>query len=225
MALDTRFVFTRLWDRWTIQTNRFWQENLRKYLSWKPYLSPRNVLEERASLILSNFIFLKNSKKVPILLLASIGKSKKWVLRGKTIVKDFVQKVLPQQGISALLRYETKPGEQAQVYIEHRHFNSYPVSSECFWVLWESYTGDSSMITWNRLLSKEPLNHQILNGTHSLRISSNALVLFPGCAGLTGLTQKSELKSRFTIKGFFPWKKVYISLRGCLKIQTISTFG
>ena len=34
---------------------------------------------------------------------------------GKTIVKDFVQKVRPEQGIPAVLRYETKPGVQAQV--------------------------------------------------------------------------------------------------------------
>jgi transposase len=34
---------------------------------------------------------------------------------GKTIVKDFVQKVRPEQGIPAVFRYETKPGVQAQV--------------------------------------------------------------------------------------------------------------
>ena len=34
---------------------------------------------------------------------------------GKTIVKDFVQKVRPEQGIPAVFRYETKPGIQAQV--------------------------------------------------------------------------------------------------------------
>ena len=34
---------------------------------------------------------------------------------GKTIVKDFIQKVRPEKGIPAVLRYETKPGVQAQV--------------------------------------------------------------------------------------------------------------
>lgn len=34
---------------------------------------------------------------------------------GGTIVKDFVRKVKPQQGVPAVLRYETKPGVQAQV--------------------------------------------------------------------------------------------------------------
>ncbi|PAV12819.1 integrase, partial [Methanosarcina spelaei] len=34
---------------------------------------------------------------------------------GKTIVKDFVQKVRPEQETPAILRYETKPGVQAQV--------------------------------------------------------------------------------------------------------------
>jgi len=34
---------------------------------------------------------------------------------GKTIVKDFVRKVRPKQGVPAVLRYETKPGVQAQV--------------------------------------------------------------------------------------------------------------
>jgi transposase len=34
---------------------------------------------------------------------------------GEAIVKDFVRKVRPQQGVTAVLRYETKPGVQAQV--------------------------------------------------------------------------------------------------------------
>ena len=34
---------------------------------------------------------------------------------GKTIVKDFARKVRPKQGVPAVLRYETKPGVQAQV--------------------------------------------------------------------------------------------------------------
>jgi transposase len=34
---------------------------------------------------------------------------------GKTIVKDFIQEVRPEKGIPAVLRYETKPGVQAQV--------------------------------------------------------------------------------------------------------------
>ncbi|WP_155400248.1 helix-turn-helix domain-containing protein, partial [Methanosarcina mazei] len=34
---------------------------------------------------------------------------------GKTIVKDLVREVRPKQGVSAILRYETKPGVQAQV--------------------------------------------------------------------------------------------------------------
>lgn len=34
---------------------------------------------------------------------------------GETIVKDFVRKVRPEQGVLAVLRYETKPGVQAQV--------------------------------------------------------------------------------------------------------------
>ena len=32
-----------------------------------------------------------------------------------TIVKDFVREVRPQQGVTAVLRYEKKPGVQAQV--------------------------------------------------------------------------------------------------------------
>ncbi len=34
---------------------------------------------------------------------------------GLTIVKDYVKKVRPKQGVPAVLRYETKPGVQAQV--------------------------------------------------------------------------------------------------------------
>jgi len=34
---------------------------------------------------------------------------------GKTIVKDFIKEVRPKQGVPAILRYETKPGVQAQV--------------------------------------------------------------------------------------------------------------
>lgn len=32
-----------------------------------------------------------------------------------TIVKDFIYKIRPEQGVTAVLRYETKPGVQAQV--------------------------------------------------------------------------------------------------------------
>ena len=34
---------------------------------------------------------------------------------GKTIVKDFIKEVRPKQEVPAVLRYETKPGIQAQV--------------------------------------------------------------------------------------------------------------
>jgi len=34
---------------------------------------------------------------------------------GETIVKDFVRKVRPNQGVNAVLRYETKAGVQSQV--------------------------------------------------------------------------------------------------------------
>jgi len=34
---------------------------------------------------------------------------------GETIVRDFIRKVRPKQGVPAVLRYETKPGVQAQV--------------------------------------------------------------------------------------------------------------
>jgi transposase len=34
---------------------------------------------------------------------------------GLTIVKDFIRKIRPKQGVPAVLRYETKPGVQAQV--------------------------------------------------------------------------------------------------------------
>ena len=59
----------------------FDRKTVRKYLQQENrYQNPRNVPEEKASLILTNLTFLKNSMKVPILLLASIEKSKKWVL-------------------------------------------------------------------------------------------------------------------------------------------------
>jgi transposase len=32
-----------------------------------------------------------------------------------TIVKDFVREIRPKSGVSAIYRYETKPGKQAQV--------------------------------------------------------------------------------------------------------------
>ena len=34
---------------------------------------------------------------------------------GMTIIKDFVREIRPEQGIPAILRYETKLGVQAQV--------------------------------------------------------------------------------------------------------------
>ena len=46
----------------------FDRKTVRKYLSWKPYQNPRNVPKEKASLILSNLTFLRNSMEAPKLL-------------------------------------------------------------------------------------------------------------------------------------------------------------
>ena len=77
---------------------------------------PQKRPEEKASLIHTNLTYSKSLKKALILLLAFIEKSKKWVMMEEmTIVKDFVRKVRPKQVVPAVLRYETKPGIQAQV--------------------------------------------------------------------------------------------------------------
>ena len=95
--------------RYNSRQTDFDRKIVKKYLSLKTLPEPRNVPEERANMTLTNSIFLKSSKKVPVLLLASFVKSKKWVLMEMTIVKDFVREVRPEQGIPAVLRYETKP--------------------------------------------------------------------------------------------------------------------
>ncbi len=66
--------------RYNSRQTDFDRKIVKKYLRLKTLPEPRNVPEERANMTLTNSIFLKNSKKVPALLLASFVKSKKGVL-------------------------------------------------------------------------------------------------------------------------------------------------
>jgi transposase len=128
-----------------------------------------------------------------------------------------------------VLRYETKPGVQAQVdwgelgtievdgtlkklfcfnmilgysrmrYVEFTLNIDTPTLIQCHLDAFEYFGGFIQEILYDNMkqvVIKRALSHQILNGTHSLRISSNALVLFHVYAGLTGLRQKAKLKIR-----------------------------
>jgi transposase len=145
----------------------FDRKTVRKYLQLKTLPEPQKRPGRKSKLDLFKPYILEKLKEGPYTAARLYREIKEMGFDGgKTIVKDFVQKVRPEQGISAVLRYETKPGVQSQVdwaemgtvevdgkvkklfcfnishswifkneicriYTEHRHSNSYQVSSEC----------------------------------------------------------------------------------------------
>jgi transposase len=148
---------------------------------------------------------------------------------GMTIVKDFVRKVRPEQGIPAVLRYETKPGVQSQVdwaemgtvevdgkvkklfcfnmilgysrmrYVEFTLSIDTPTLIQCHMNAFEYFGGFTQEILYDNMkqvVIKRALKSSDSEWNSRLRISSNALVLFPGYIGLTGLKLKAKLKIR-----------------------------
>jgi len=93
------------------------RKTVRKYLNKKTPLEPQKRPTRSSKLDPFKPHILKKLSEYPSYTAARLFREIKEMgyEGGETIVKDFVRKVRPHQGVDAVLRYETKPGIQAQV--------------------------------------------------------------------------------------------------------------
>jgi len=94
----------------------FDRKTVKKYLNQKTAPEPQKHLTRSSKLDPYKPYILEKLKEGPYTAARLFHEIQKVGFDGgETIVKDFVRKVRPQQGVPAVLRYETKPGVQAQV--------------------------------------------------------------------------------------------------------------
>ena len=94
----------------------FDRKTIRKYLKLKTLPGPQKRPGRKSKLDPFKPYILKKLKEGPYTAARLYREIKEMGFDGgKTIVKDFIQKVRPKQVVPAVLRYETKPGIQAQV--------------------------------------------------------------------------------------------------------------
>jgi transposase len=94
----------------------FDRKTVRKYLQLKTLPEPQKRLGRPSKLDPYKPHILKKLEEGPYTAARLYREIKEMGFNGgMTIVKDFVREVRPKQGIPAVLRYETKPGVQAQV--------------------------------------------------------------------------------------------------------------
>ena len=94
----------------------FDRKTVRKYIHLKTAPDPQKRPKRKSKLDPFKPYILEKLKEGPYTAARLYREIKKMGYEGgKTIVKDFVQKVRPQNRINAILRYETKQGVQAQV--------------------------------------------------------------------------------------------------------------
>ncbi len=94
----------------------FDRKTIRKYLKMKTFPGPQKRLGRKSKLDPFKPYILEKLKEGPYTAARLYREIKEMGFDGgKTIVKDFIQKVRPKQIVPAVLRYETKPGIQAQV--------------------------------------------------------------------------------------------------------------
>ncbi len=92
------------------------RKTVRKYLRRKTAPEPQKRPTRPSKLDPYKPYILKKLNEVPYTAARLFREIKEMGFDGgETIVKDFVRKVRPEQGVPAVLRYETKPGVQAQV--------------------------------------------------------------------------------------------------------------
>lgn len=92
------------------------RKTVRKYLRRKTAPEPQKRSTRPSKLDPYKLYILKKLNEGPYTAARLFREIKEMGFNGgETIVKDFVRKVRPEQGVPAVLRYETKPGVQAQV--------------------------------------------------------------------------------------------------------------
>jgi len=94
----------------------FDRKTVRKYLQLKTLPEPQKRPGRKSKLDPYKSYILDKLKEGPYTAARLYREIKEMGFDGgKTIVKDFIKEVRPKQGVPAILRYETKPGVQAQV--------------------------------------------------------------------------------------------------------------
>jgi transposase len=94
----------------------FDRKTVRKYIKLKTLPEPQKRPGRKSKLDLFKPYILEKLNEGPYTAARLYREIKEMGFDGgKTIVKDFIKEVRPKQGVPAVLRYETKPGVQAQV--------------------------------------------------------------------------------------------------------------
>ena len=94
----------------------FDKKTIRKYLTMNTLPEPQKHPERKSKLDPFKPYILEKLKEGPYTAARLYREIKEMGFDGgKTIVKDFIKEVRPKQEVLAVLRYETKPGIQAQV--------------------------------------------------------------------------------------------------------------
>ncbi len=94
----------------------FDRKTVRKYLSLTSVPEPKKRVKRESKLDKYRDYIIQKLNEGPFTAARLLRELQEMGFTGKyTIVKDFVRKVRPEQGIQAVYRYETKPGIQAQI--------------------------------------------------------------------------------------------------------------
>lgn len=94
----------------------FDRKTVRKYLNLRTIPEPKKRAKRESKLDNYKDYIIKKLQEGPFTAVRLFREIQEMGFTGKiTIVSDFVTKVRPERGVSATLRYETKPGVQAQV--------------------------------------------------------------------------------------------------------------
>lgn len=94
----------------------FDRKTVRKYLKLRTIPEPKQRVKRDSKLDNYKDYIIKKLNEGPFTAVRLFREIQEMGFTGKiTIVSDFVTKVRPERGVSATLRYETKPGVQAQV--------------------------------------------------------------------------------------------------------------
>jgi transposase len=89
---------------------------LKKYLDLTTIPEPKQRAKKESKLDKFKEYIVKKLHEGPFTAVRLFREIQERGFTGKrTIVRDFVRKVRPEYGVQAVLRYETKPGVQAQV--------------------------------------------------------------------------------------------------------------
>jgi transposase len=92
------------------------RKTVRKYLNLTSIPEPKKRVRKESKLDKYKDYIIQKLNEGPFTAARLLRELQEMGFTGKyTIVKDFIRKVRPEQGVQAVYRYETKPGVQAQV--------------------------------------------------------------------------------------------------------------